>query len=324
MVAANYGLPQRNLGTVSVIGPTRDGLRDGHPLRARGGAAALALHRRRLRRELVHAARLLRGPRRAEERPGRRDQEGLPQAGARAAPGRQRARSRGRGEVQGGRRGLRGALGRRAPAPVRRLRPRGAALGRLRPELRGLRLVLGHLLGVLRRRRVRRGVRRPAATAARSRAATWSSRRRSTSPRPPTAPRSRSPTRRDVLCDHCNGNGAEPGTPIVTCSRCQGTGQLQTVARTRFGQLVRTGLCDVCGGDGRVPEQPCEVCGGRGHKVDERTRAHRRPGRHRRRPAHPRLRAAATRASAAARRATSTSSCAFARTSASCATARTS
>jgi molecular chaperone DnaJ len=75
----------------------------------------------------------------------------------------------------------------------------------------------------------------------------------------------------DVLCEHCNGNGAEPGTPIVTCARCQGTGQLQTVARTRFGQLVRTGLCDVCGGDGRVPEQPCEVCGGRGHKLEERT-----------------------------------------------------
>jgi molecular chaperone DnaJ len=75
----------------------------------------------------------------------------------------------------------------------------------------------------------------------------------------------------DVLCEHCNGNGAEPGTPIVTCSRCQGTGQLQTVARTRFGQLVRTGLCDVCGGDGRVPEQPCGVCGGGGHKVETRT-----------------------------------------------------
>jgi molecular chaperone DnaJ len=75
----------------------------------------------------------------------------------------------------------------------------------------------------------------------------------------------------DVLCEHCNGNGAEPGTPIVTCARCQGTGQLQTVARTRFGQLVRTGLCDVCGGDGRVPEQPCEVCGGRGHKLEDRT-----------------------------------------------------
>src|SRR3954447_20526156 len=37
----------------------------------------------------------------------------------------------------------------------------------------------------------------------------------------------------DVRCDHCHGRGAEPGTPIVTCGRCQGTGQVQTVARTR-------------------------------------------------------------------------------------------
>src|SRR5437773_5453337 len=28
-------------------------------------------------------------------------------------------------------------------------------------------------------------------------------------------------------CEHCNGNGAEPGTPIETCPRCGGTGQLQ-------------------------------------------------------------------------------------------------
>jgi len=72
-------------------------------------------------------------------------------------------------------------------------------------------------------------------------------------------------------CEHCHGNGAEPGTPIVTCPRCNGTGQLQTVARTRFGQLVRTGLCDVCGGDGRVAEQPCGVCRGRGRTMEDRT-----------------------------------------------------
>ena len=75
----------------------------------------------------------------------------------------------------------------------------------------------------------------------------------------------------DVRCEHCHGNGAEPGTPIVTCSRCHGSGQLQTVARTAFGQMVRTVVCDVCGGDGRVPEQPCGVCGGGGHKVETRT-----------------------------------------------------
>jgi molecular chaperone DnaJ len=75
----------------------------------------------------------------------------------------------------------------------------------------------------------------------------------------------------DVRCEHCHGNGAEPGTPIVTCSRCHGTGQLQAVSRTAFGQLVRTAVCDVCEGDGRVPEQPCEVCSGRGSTREPRT-----------------------------------------------------
>jgi molecular chaperone DnaJ len=68
----------------------------------------------------------------------------------------------------------------------------------------------------------------------------------------------------NTRCETCRGNGAEPGTPIVTCSRCHGSGQLQRVARTGFGQLVRTALCDTCQGDGRVPEQPCETCGGAG------------------------------------------------------------
>jgi molecular chaperone DnaJ len=72
----------------------------------------------------------------------------------------------------------------------------------------------------------------------------------------------------DVRCEHCHGNGAEPGTPIVTCPRCHGSGQLQAVSRTAFGQLVRSAVCDVCGGDGRVPEQPCGVCSGAG-KVRE-------------------------------------------------------
>ena len=75
----------------------------------------------------------------------------------------------------------------------------------------------------------------------------------------------------DVRCEHCHGNGAEPGTPIVTCARCHGSGQLQAVSRTRFGQLVRTAVCDVCGGDGRVPEQPCSVCDGQGKLLESRT-----------------------------------------------------
>ena len=72
-------------------------------------------------------------------------------------------------------------------------------------------------------------------------------------------------------CEHCHGNGAEPGTPITTCDRCGGAGRLQAMSRTPFGQVVRTVACDVCHGDGRVPEQPCEVCEGRGRTVEPRT-----------------------------------------------------
>src|ERR1039458_7287539 len=67
-------------------------------------------------------------------------------------------------------------------------------------------------------------------------------------------------------CEHCHGNGAEPGTPIETCERCGGHGQLQAVTRTPFGQMARTIACDVCHGDGRVPKQPCRECRGRGRK----------------------------------------------------------
>ena len=73
-----------------------------------------------------------------------------------------------------------------------------------------------------------------------------------------------------ALCPTCHGNGAEPGTPIVTCTRCDGSGQHQRVARTAFGQLVRTSVCDVCGGEGRVAETPCHECEGAGMVGEQR------------------------------------------------------
>jgi molecular chaperone DnaJ len=71
-------------------------------------------------------------------------------------------------------------------------------------------------------------------------------------------------------CGSCHGNGAQPGTPIVTCPRCHGSGQLQAVSRTAFGQLVRSAVCDRCGGDGRLPQEPCETCRGEGMVVEQR------------------------------------------------------
>jgi molecular chaperone DnaJ len=72
-----------------------------------------------------------------------------------------------------------------------------------------------------------------------------------------------------VRCGTCHGNGAQPGTPIETCGRCGGAGQLRAVTRTPFGQVVRATVCDVCQGDGRVPREPCEDCHGRGRRVEQ-------------------------------------------------------
>ena len=72
------------------------------------------------------------------------------------------------------------------------------------------------------------------------------------------------------LCEHCHGNGAEPGTPIRTCETCGGQGAVQRVSQTAFGQLVRTAACPTCEGEGKIPETPCEVCSGAGRLRRER------------------------------------------------------
>ncbi|MGH2922974.1 MAG: molecular chaperone DnaJ, partial [Solirubrobacterales bacterium] len=73
-----------------------------------------------------------------------------------------------------------------------------------------------------------------------------------------------------AVCERCRGNGAEPGTPIRSCDRCEGTGQLRQVTRSFFGQVVRAAPCDRCGGDGRIPEQRCRRCDGSGRVAEER------------------------------------------------------
>ena len=73
-----------------------------------------------------------------------------------------------------------------------------------------------------------------------------------------------------AACEHCHGNGAEPGTPISTCGRCGGAGQLRQVSRTPFGQVARAVVCDACQGAGKVPEPPCGECGGSGRQPGQR------------------------------------------------------
>ncbi|CAN5609004.1 molecular chaperone DnaJ [soil metagenome] len=74
-----------------------------------------------------------------------------------------------------------------------------------------------------------------------------------------------------TTCEHCRGNGAEPGTPIKTCDTCGGHGAVRQAVRTAFGQMVQQAVCPTCEGEGKIPETPCEICEGSGRQVKPRT-----------------------------------------------------
>ncbi|MEZ4860903.1 MAG: molecular chaperone DnaJ [Caldilineaceae bacterium] len=64
-------------------------------------------------------------------------------------------------------------------------------------------------------------------------------------------------------CDHCNGTGAEPPTSPVTCSTCNGAGEVQRRQQSPlFGTVITATPCPTCGGTGEVIPSPCTKCNG--------------------------------------------------------------
>jgi molecular chaperone DnaJ len=74
-----------------------------------------------------------------------------------------------------------------------------------------------------------------------------------------------------VACSTCEGDGVAPGTSPSVCDRCGGTGRLQQVSRSAFGEFVRTQACPQCAGAGRVIDHPCPACEGAGRVMEQRS-----------------------------------------------------
>lgn len=69
---------------------------------------------------------------------------------------------------------------------------------------------------------------------------------------------------RSENCEHCKGNGAEPGTPISECKTCGGTGVIEHVQRSVFGAVRQHVTCNACSGEGKTAEKKCTTCNGNG------------------------------------------------------------
>lgn len=67
-------------------------------------------------------------------------------------------------------------------------------------------------------------------------------------------------------CDACKGTGIEPGFKSETCTRCSGTGAVET--SNGFFHMRQT--CPVCGGAGEVNRNPCKKCRGTARLKGER------------------------------------------------------
>lgn len=66
-----------------------------------------------------------------------------------------------------------------------------------------------------------------------------------------------------VICDPCKGTGGKDGK-VTTCPTCGGSGQVQQVRRSPFGNMVTVSDCPDCRGKGKTSAEKCPHCRGQG------------------------------------------------------------
>ena len=70
--------------------------------------------------------------------------------------------------------------------------------------------------------------------------------------------------RKDVVCSHCHGSGAEAGSGSETCPTCHGSGVVTRTTQSLFGTMQTQTVCPTCHGEGKVIKNKCHACGGTG------------------------------------------------------------
>jgi molecular chaperone DnaJ len=71
---------------------------------------------------------------------------------------------------------------------------------------------------------------------------------------------------KQIQCVNCHGSGCKPGTNKITCSTCNGQGQVRQSRNMGFASFVTATPCPTCRGQGSMIETPCGDCKGQGKK----------------------------------------------------------
>ncbi|PIR73338.1 MAG: molecular chaperone DnaJ [Candidatus Moranbacteria bacterium CG10_big_fil_rev_8_21_14_0_10_35_21] len=75
---------------------------------------------------------------------------------------------------------------------------------------------------------------------------------------------------KEVICDHCRGNGGEPGVKEKICPDCGGAGKVKQTSSSFFGMISQVVVCKKCQGKGKSYDQNCHKCRGEGRvKADK-------------------------------------------------------
>ncbi|KAJ3423780.1 chaperone protein DNAj [Anaeramoeba flamelloides] len=61
-----------------------------------------------------------------------------------------------------------------------------------------------------------------------------------------------------IACDHCEQEGIEPGSKMIKCKNCDGSGMVIK----RYNHMHVQTVCGSCGGMGQRPEKVCKKCKG--------------------------------------------------------------